>query len=332
MSEPLRDVFGKALAELGDRNPQVVVLDADLSVATRSVYFARRHPRRFFNVGITEANMVSLAAGLSTCGLIPYVCTFAFLITLRAADQIRSLISYPCLNVKLVGTNAGLSGFGDGATHQSIMDLAIMRAMPNMTVVVPSDEVLVRCAVLAASERSGPVFVRIPRVPAPCVHPEGVRFELGRGIPLRRGSDVTLVACGLMVARALEAADELASRGIEAEVLEIHTLKPIDADLLAESATRTGAVVTVEEHNRHGGLFSAVAEVLAVRQPVPMGCVAIGDRFGGSGQYEELLADCGLTVANIVSQAEQCLRRKSGSPAFSRAQATGSTEDAPGAL
>jgi len=310
VSQPLRDVLGMALAELGGRRSDVVVLDADLSGATRSIYFARRYPERFFNMGITEANMVSVAAGLSTCGKVPFACTFAFLLSLRAADQIRSLVSYPGLNVKLVGTNAGLSGFGDGATHQSIMDLAIMRAMPRMTVIVPSDEISVRWAVAAAAEHTGPVFIRIPRVPAPAVHGKQTRFELGKGLVLRKGSDVSIVACGMMVERALRAAQLLEGEGVDAEVVEIHTVKPIDARLLVTSATRTGAVVTVEEHNRFGGLFSAVSEVLAEQAPVPIEWVAIPDRFGGSGQYEELLEECGLTVQNVVEKARRAISRK----------------------
>lgn len=301
---PLRDVFGKALAELGDMNPNVVALDADLSGATRSALFGEAHPDRFFNVGIAEANMVSVAAGMSTCGKIPYACTFAFLITLRALDQIRSQICYPHLNVKLVGTNGGLSGFGDGATHQEVADLAIMRAMPGTTVVVPSDEVTLRKAVLQSANHVGPFYLRVPRVPAPVLHDSQVEFEFGRGLIMREGSDVTIVAMGMMLSKALEAADVLAGRGISAAVIEIHTLKPIDAELLASSASKTGAVVTVEEHTRYGGLYSAVVEVLSQVKPVPVRHVAIEDRFGESGQYEEILAVCGLTVEHIVREAE----------------------------
>ncbi len=204
---PLRDVFGLTLAELGSRNPNVVALDADLSGATRSVHFAKAHPDRFFNVGIAEANMVSIAAGLSTCGKIPYACTFTFLITLRALDQIRSQICYPNLNVKLVGTNAGLSGFGDGATHQEVADLAIMRAMPGVTVVVPSDEVTMRHAVMQSAEHVGPFYLRVPRVPAPAVHDPNAPFEFGKGIRIREGADVTIVAMGMMLHVAIAAAE-----------------------------------------------------------------------------------------------------------------------------
>lgn len=310
MSKPLRDVFGEALVDLGDENPDVVVLDADLAGATRSIYFWERHPDRFFNVGITEANMVSIAAGLSTCGKIPFVCTFSFLLTLRAADQIRSQISYTGLNVKLAGTNAGLSGFGDGTTHQSIMDLAILRSMPKMTIVVPSDEVEIRHAVSGAAKYQGPVFLRIPRVSAPVLHEPEMNFEIGRGIVLKSGSDITIAAMGVMVSLALDAAEILNSRKITAEVVEIHTLKPFDDEIIVRSAQKTGALVTVEEHNRYGGLFSAVSEVLGIRCPVPVEYVAIEDRYGGSGQYEELLEDCGLTVPNIVKKAEIVVKRK----------------------
>jgi len=307
---PLREVFGKALAELGSLNPNVVALDCDLAGATRSIYFADAHPDRFFNIGIAEANMVSIAAGLSTCGKIPYPCTFSFLITLRALDQIRSQVCYPHLNVKLVGTNAGLSGFGDGATHQEVADLAIMNAMPGMTVVVPSDEVTMRLAVLQSADHVGPFYLRVPRVPAPTLHDPKAPFVFGKGIRLREGADVTIVAMGMMLCVAMDAAETLAGEDIQADVIEIHTLKPIDAKLLADSIAKTGAVVTAEEHNRYGGLFSTVASVAAETKPVPMGCVAIEDRFGESGEYDEIMAACGLTAENIVSKAKAVVARK----------------------
>jgi transketolase len=307
---PLRDVFGLTLAELGSRNPNVVALDADLSGATRSVHFAKAHPDRFFNVGIAEANMVSIAAGLSTCGKIPYACTFTFLITLRALDQIRSQICYPNLNVKLVGTNAGLSGFADGATHQEVADLAIMRAMPGVTIVVPSDEVTMRQAVMQSAEHVGPFYLRVPRVPAPVVHDPHAPFEFGKGIRIREGADVTIVAMGMMLHVAIAAAETLAANGVRAEIIEIHTLKPIDAPLLAASLSKTGAAVVVEEHTRFGGLFSAVAEVAGETRPVPIEHVAIEDRFGESGQYDEILAACGLTAEHVVERAKAAVGRK----------------------
>jgi len=307
---PLRDVFGLTLAELGSRNPNVVALDADLSGATRSVHFAKAHPDRFFNVGIAEANMVSIAAGLSTCGKIPYACTFTFLITLRALDQIRSQICYPNLNVKLVGTNAGLSGSGDGATHQEVADLAIMRAMPGVTVVVPSDEVTMRHAVMQSAEHVGPFYLRVPRVPAPVVHDPNAPFEFGKGIRIREGADVTIVAMGMMLHVAIAAAETLAANGVRAEIIEIHTLKPIDAPLLAASLSKTGAAVVVEEHTRFGGLFSAVAEVAGETRPVPLEHVAIEDRFGESGEYDEILAACGLTAEHVAERAKAAVARK----------------------
>ncbi|VAX21038.1 Transketolase, C-terminal section [hydrothermal vent metagenome] len=309
-NKPLREVFGESLTDLGAVNPKVVVLDADLSSATRSILFGNKFPERFFNMGITEANMVSTAVGLSTCGLIPYVCTFSFLLTLRATDQIRSQISYPANNVKLIGTNGGLSGFGDGATHQSIMDLAILRAMPNFKIIVPSDASSMKWAVQEVAGIEGPTFIRVPRVPAPEIHRPGTKFEIGKGLVLKKGKDVTIVAMGMMVSYALDAVKELTKEGIDAEVVEIHTIKPIDKDLLVESTSRTRAVVTVEEHNRYGGLFSAVLEALSLESPVPADWVAIDDHFGGSGQYDELLKVCGLTVDNIVKKAKRVIKIK----------------------
>lgn len=307
---PLRDVFGKTLAELGNLNPNVVALDADLAGATRSIHFANAHPDRFFNVGIAEANMVSIAAGLATCGKIPYPCTFSFLITLRALDQIRSQVCYPHLNVKLIGTNAGLSGFGDGATHQEVADLAIMRAMPAMTVVVPSDEITMRHAVLQSAQHTGPFYMRVPRVPAPILHDPQAPFTFGKAIRLREGAHVTIVAMGMMLCRAMDAAETLAAEGIQADLIEIHTLKPIDAKQLAASLSKTGAAVTAEEHTRYGGLFSALTEVAAQTKPTPIECVAIEDRFGESGQYDEIMEACGLTAENIVQKAKAAIARK----------------------
>jgi len=311
-AKPLREIFGDALIALGHANPRVLVLDADLSEATKSVMFKKEFPDRFFNVGIAEANLVCIAAGLSTTGYVPFACTFAFLLALRAADQIRSQVCYPEANVKLVGTNGGLTGFGDGATHQCTKDLAILRAMPNMTVVAPSDAVTVWKAVFAAAEHVGPLFLRIPRVPGVTVHEPQIEFRIGHGYRLRTGQDLTIVANGLMVSRALDAAARLAVKGVQAEVLELHTLKPFDEALVVESARKTGAVVTVEEHSRYGGLFSGVAETLSAHHPVPIECVAIEDRFGESGVYEEILDRCGLTADRVVEKAQRVLQRKRG--------------------
>lgn len=311
MSEKaLREIFGEALRDLGTENDKVVVLDADLSGATRSAYFGKAYPDRFFNVGIAEANMVSIAAGLSTCDLIPFVATFSFLMALRATDQIRSQICYPKLNVKLIGTNGGLSGYGDGATHQTTIDLAIMCALPNMQVLVPSDEVTMHWTIRKAAEIKGPVFVRVPRVAAPVLHAPDAEFEFGKGFFHRKGGDVTIVTTGLMLDASLRAADVLAAEGIGAEVIEIITLKPFDSETIVASAKRTGAVVTAEEHSRYGGLFSMVSGTLSEQFPVPVASVAIEDRFGETGEYEKLLAACGLTVEHITAQAHKAMSMK----------------------
>ncbi len=309
MAKEMRGIFGEALRDLGAENEKVVVLDADLSGATKSATFGAAYPDRFYNIGIAEANMVSIAAGMASCDLIPYACTFSFLLALRSLDQIRSQICCPKLNVKLVGTNGGLSGFGDGATHQSTNDLAIMTSLPNMHVIVPSDEATARWAIRGAAEVEGPVFVRIARVPAPDFH-TNTDFVFGRSNVLREGTDVTILAMGLMTAKALEAADLLAGQGISAEVLESLTLKPFDRETLAASAAKTGAVVTAEEHSRYGGLFSVASETLSETSPVPVLPVAIEDRFGETGTYDQLLGTLGLTADHIVSQALRAIGMK----------------------
>jgi len=306
----MRDVFGEALVELGRANEEVVVLDADLAHATRSSSFADNFPERFFNLGIAEQNMVSLAAGMASCGKLPFVCTFAFLLALRASDQIRSHVAYPNLNVKLVGGNPGLTGSFDGATHQSVMDLAVMRAMPRMTVLVPSDDIYTRQAVFEAAKREGPIYMRISRLAARRIHEEGQRLIIGKGDILRRGDDVTLVATGTMVEKALDAQEKLAVMGISAELVEMSTLKPFDAALLEKSLKRTGACVTIEEHSRIGGLYSAVVEAMADAFPVPVEWIAVDDRFGESGTYEELLSACHLTVEDIVKKTLAALKKK----------------------
>jgi len=310
-SRELREVFGEAVLELGRANESVVVLDADLAHATKSMMFAGGLPQRFFNVGIAEQNMVSIAAGLASCGKIPFVCSFAFLLSLRAADQIRSHVAYPNLNVKFVGGNPGLTGSFDGATHQSVMDLAVMRAIPNMTVLAPSDEAHTKQAVFEAAKIRGPVYIRVSRLAANRMHDNSDCLKIGKGIVLREGSDVTLVATGTMVEKALDASEVLSKDGIDAEVLEMCTLKPFDEASLAQSLGKTGACVTIEEHSRIGGLRSAVAEsVSATAIVAPIEWIAIDDRFGESGTYEELLATCGLTVPNIASKAKIAVGRK----------------------
>jgi len=309
MSAPIaiREAYGKALADLGDLMPNVVVLDADVSNSTRTIYFAQRHPDRFFNIGIAEANMTSIAAGLAAGGFIPFVNTFAFLATLRAADAVSSLIAYNSLNVKIAGNYAGLSDSYDGASHQSINDIALMRSLPNMTVVVVADELETRIALRKVAEHVGPVYLRLSRNEFPIIFDESHPFEIGKGILLKEGTDVTIVATGAMVAKALEAAEVLASKGLSAEVIEIHTIKPIDADMIAESAGKTGAVVTAEEHSIIGGLGSAVAEILSTRCPAAMEFVGLKDTFAESGDYGQLMDKYGLSCAAIVQSAERLL-------------------------
>jgi len=301
----MREAYGQALAELGDEREDVIVLDADVSNSTRTIHFARRHPDRFFNLGIAEANMISIAAGLSTCGFVPFINTFAFLATLRAADPVNSLVAYNELNVKVVGSYGGLSDSYDGASHQSINDIAVMRSLPNMTVVVPADEMGVRAAVKAVADFPGPVYLRVSRAEVPDLPDHSGTFEIGKARLLRSGSDVTLVATGITVHRALCAASELSQAGIDAEVLEMHTIKPLDSELLLSSVARTGAVVAVEEHSIIGGLGSAVAEALAPALPTRMAFVGIRDTFAESGDYESLLCKYGLAVSDITSAAKK---------------------------
>lgn len=306
----VREAYGQALVELGKHNPDVVVLDADTSNSTRTVLFGKAFPERFFNFGIAEANMMAAAAGFATCGKIPFVNTFSFLAALRAGDQLRSLVAYNRLNVKIGGAYSGLSDSKDGASHQSVCDLAVMRGLPNMTVVVVADAVETRIAVQKVSAYDGPVFLRLSRAELPVIFDQNHPFEIGKGNLLREGKDVTLIATGYMVHKSLEAADRLKQEGISAEVLEIHTLKPIDGDLICKSAAKTGAVVTAEEHSVIGGLGSAVAEVLGETCPTPMQRVGLKDTFAESGDYEELLSKFGMGASDIVAAAKRATSLK----------------------
>ncbi|WP_091933495.1 transketolase family protein [Propionivibrio dicarboxylicus] len=307
----IRDVYGETLAQLGRENPDIVALDADVGSSSKSIVFGKEFPKRYYNVGVAEANMVAMAAGLATAGKIPFANTFAAFMVLRAADPVRSLIAYTGLNVKLAGTYAGLSDSYDGASHHAIADIAFMRALPNMTVVSVSDPVEAELATRAVAAYKGPVYLRLSRAEVPVILDKAsYNFEIGKGVTLVEGKDLTIVATGYMLIKALEAAEILAKRGIQARVVNIHTIKPIDAALLIRCAQETGAVVTAEEHNVYGGLGSAVAEVLTRQCPVPMEFVGIEDTFTESGDYEKLLAKYGLSAAHIVSKAELALRRK----------------------
>lgn len=305
-----RDAYGQALAELGAINDKVVVLDADLSKSTKTNDFKKLFPERFFNIGIAEQNLMGTAAGFAATGKIPFASSFAVFAVGRAYDQIRNSIAYPRLNVKIAATHAGLTVGEDGGSHQMLEDIALMRAVPNMTVIVPADGVETRQAVLAAAAYDGPVYIRLGRPKVPVLFGEDYEFEIGKGVVLRDGSDVTLVATGIMVSKAVEAAETLAAEGINAAVVNISTIKPLDDALLIAMAQKTGAVVTCEEHNIYGGLGSAVAEVLVENCPVPMARVGVEDSFGESGLPDQLLEKYGLTVENIVKKAKAVIARK----------------------
>ena len=291
----MREAYGRALAELGAVNPQVVALDVDTSASTLSNFFAQRFPERFFNIGIAEPCMVDVAAGLALGGLVPFINGFASILSLRALEQIRTCVCYARTNVKIAASYAGLSDFKDGATHYSITDLANMRALPGMTVIVPADAAEAAAWVPLVAEFDGPVYLRISRAGALPVPPVGSPLQIGKGRTLRAGKDLTLVATGAMVGRCALAAEQLAAQGIDARLLEIHTLKPLDRDLLLQAAEETGALVTAEEHNIIGGLGSAVAEVLSEGCPVPLERVGIRDRFCPTGRdLDQLMDACGL--------------------------------------
>ena len=311
MSEKIatRDAYGKALVDLGKVNERVVVLDADLSKSTKTAGFAAAYPQRFFNAGIAEQNLTGVGAGLAAAGKIPFISTFAVFATGRAFEQIRNSIAYPRLNVKIASTHAGITVGEDGGSHQSVEDIAIMRALPNMTVIVPSDGAETAAAVAAIAEYDGPVYLRLGRLAVPCINQADYRFEFGKGVLLKDGSDIAIFACGMMVSAALEAADLLAAKGIFAAVANIHTIKPLDTDFINSLATRCGCAATVEEHSIIGGLGSAVAETLAENCPVPLTRIGVNDCFGQSGKPDELLAYYGLTAENIATRVEMLLNK-----------------------
>ena len=304
MNSATREAYGKALAELGKINANVVALDADLAGSTKSAMFGNKFPERFFDMGIAEADMVGTAAGLATCGKIPFASSFAVFCTGRAFEQIRNSVCNPGLNVKIVGSHAGPSCGEDGSSHQAVEDIAIMRSLPGMMVVAPADDVEAYAATLALAEHVGPAYLRVARLASPTIHDaDNFEFTLGKGEVLREGGDVTVVACGMMVPRALEAADKLAEEGIAAQVVNMHTIKPIDAELLVSCAKKTGKVITIEEGTIVGGLGSAVAETLSERHPVPVVRIGMLDVFGTSGKGDELLEYYGLNAKRIVEVA-----------------------------
>ena len=303
-----RDSYGKALAELGREHENLYVLDADLAAATKTVTFKKEFPDRHIDCGIAEANMIGMAAGMATTGKIPFVSTFAMFLAGRGFEQVRNSVGYPHLNVKFGATHAGISVGPDGATHQCNEDIALMRTIPGMTIINPSDDVEARAAVKAVYEMEGPVYMRFGRLAVPVINDNpDYHFELGKGVTLKDGSDVTIVATGLEVAASLEAAKMLEAEGISARVINIHTIKPIDEELLVKAAKETGRVVTVEEHSIIGGLGGAVCEVLAEQAPVPVKRLGIRDEFGESGVAEELLHKHGLDGEGIFHSVKEWL-------------------------
>ncbi len=305
-----RDAYGQALLELGRENEKVVALDADLSGSTKTAVFGKEFPGRFFNAGIAEANMVGMAAGLAAGGMIPFASTFAVFAAGRAFEQIRQSVAYPKMNVKIVATHGGITVGEDGGSHQSVEDLAIMRALPNMTVLCPADGPETAAAIRAAAAYEGPVFIRLGRAKVPVVFAEKCDFAIGKGALLREGSDLTFITTGMMSAMALDAASILKAGGVSARVVHLGSVKPLDVDLVLKAARETGAVVTAEEHSVIGGLGGAVCETLAEGYPVPVERVGLRDVFGQSGTADDLLAHYGLTPAHLVEAAERVLTRK----------------------
>ena len=307
----VRVAYGETLVELGKLNKNVVVLDADVSSSTQTKLFGQQYPERFINVGIAEGNMMAMAAGFAASGKIPFVNTFAVFSTLRAGDPLRSVIAYPNLNVKIAGGYAGVSDSYDGATHQSVEDVAIVRSIPNLQVVVVADATEARLATLAATRVEGPVYLRLSRAEVPVIFDQDYNFILGQAHQLVPGDDLTIIANGYMVYKALEAVQILNQKGIYPRLLNMHTVKPLDKTAVLTAAKETGAILTVEEHSIYGGLGSAVAETVVQNYPVPMGIMGFNDRFGETGGYDEVLAKMGLSAAEIVRHAERLLKKKS---------------------
>jgi transketolase len=305
-----RDAFGAELRELAGSHPNLVVVDGDVSNSTRTEYFGKDHPERIFNVGIAESNLVGVASGLAACGKVPVAASFAVFLLDNAYDQIRMAVAFPNANVKLVGSHSGISIGEDGPSQMAIEDIALATALPNFTVLVPADAPSTQAATRAMLDHVGPVYLRTGRPKVPVIYPGDVPFEIGKANQVRDGKDLTIIACGIMVAAALDAAQELSESGIEARVLDMHTLKPIDIEAVERAAADTGAIVTAEEHLLEGGLGSIVARVVTERAPVPMEYVGIRNTYAESGQAQELLEKYGLMPADIVRSARAVINRK----------------------
>ena len=301
-----RDSYGNALVELGKEHDDLIVLDADLAGATKTGMFKKAFPERHWDIGIAEANMTGIAAGVAACGKVPFISSFAMFAAGRAYEQVRNAIGYPHLNVKIGATHAGISVGEDGATHQCLEDIGLMREIPGMVVINPADDVEARAAVKAAYEHVGPVYLRFGRLAVPVINDrEDYKFELGKGVVLREGKDITLIATGLPVAETLEAAEKLAADGIDAKVINIHTIKPLDEELIVEAAKETGKVVTIEEHSVIGGLGSAVCDVLSEKAPTKVLKIGINDTYGESGPAVELVKKYGLDAESIYKKIKE---------------------------
>lgn len=307
---PTRDGFGEALVELGRANKDVVVLSADLTESTRANWFRKEFPDRFFGVGVAEQDMMGVAAGFALTGKIPFACTFGVFASGRAWDQIRVSIAYMKLGVKIAGTHGGISVGGDGATHQALEEIALMRILPNMTVIVPCDAIEAKKATIAAASHKGPVYLRLGRSGVPVVTKEDAVFKIGKADILREGSDVSIIACGQLVSEALEACELLKGEGIKARLINLHTPKPIDRETVIKAARETGAIVTAEEHTILAGMGSAVAEVVTDEFPVPVKMVGVRDRFGVSGEPDDLFEYFGLKAKHIVMAAKEAIKLK----------------------
>ena len=305
-----RDAYGAALVELAEKRGDFIVLDADLAAATKTGTFKKAHPERFYNCGIAEQNMMSVAAGFASTGKLVFASSFAMFAAGRAFEQVRNSIGYPHLNVKIGASHAGISVGDDGATHQCCEDIALMRTIPGMTIINPADAVEARQAVFAAAEIDGPVYMRFGRLAVPVIFDDSYKFEIGKGVELKSGTDVTVIATGLMVKEAMEAYDLLAAEGISARIINMATIKPIDRDIIEKAARETGAIVTAEEHSVIGGLGSAVAEVVTETCPVPVVKVGVEDKFGMSGPANELLDIFGLRAKDIAEKAKQAIAAK----------------------
>lgn len=305
-----REAYGEALKRLADSNPKVVVLDADLSGSTKTAEFKKVCPERFCNVGIAEQSLIGTAAGMAIAGKIPFASTFAMFAAGRAFEIIRNTVAYPSLNVKIAATHAGLTVGEDGASHQAIEDLSLMRSIPNMTVINPADSIEAEQAVIKAAEYLGPVYIRLGRAAVENIYDENYEFEIGKGVNLRDGKDVTIIATGLMVQKSLKAAEMLEEEGISVRVINIHTLKPIDKDIIINCARETKAIVTAEEHSIIGGLGSAVLEVLSEECPVPVTMIGVRDTFGESGKPDELLKKYGLSEEDIIQGCKKVIKLK----------------------